>query len=107
MNVYLVIHDEGMYEGGSEVFGVYLDRATAEASVVSRTPSGARSKAWSAHNESCCGVVEFEVRDAPNVDIQEDDQPFDPNGPRLISDALADRLTSFSALANPYRTSAS
>ena len=66
MSVWLVIHDDRMWEmGDAYVCGVYASKEAAEASVVQRTPSGARSKAYGAHDEDCCGVSEWVVQTKP------------------------------------------
>jgi hypothetical protein len=56
--VYLLVHDD---VGDVGVRGVYDSREAAEKALVTRTPSGAVSKAWDAHNDGCCGVQEWDV----------------------------------------------
>jgi hypothetical protein len=71
-SVYLLCHSDGnTYEGGEEyVRGVFTTREAAEAALVTRTSSGARSKAWDAHNESCCGVEDWELQGAQTADAE-------------------------------------
>jgi hypothetical protein len=57
--VYIVVHDDGWGEG--EIRGVYDSRDGAEASIVTRTPSGRRSTSLDAHNERCCTITEREL----------------------------------------------
>jgi hypothetical protein len=60
--VYLLVHDDRMYDTGDvEVRGVYNSREAAEQALVTRTPSGAPSQAYDAHNAGCCGVQEWNV----------------------------------------------
>lgn len=91
MRVYLLNHDDRMYDmGDSYVRGVYATRGLAEADIVTRTPSGARSTRWDAHNESCCGVEDWDVLEAEKSDVKEGEPPYsDDNGGRLIPDSLA------------------
>ena len=56
--VYIVLHAE--YDD-LRIRGVYANRAAAEASLVTRTPSGAKSRAADAHDDWCCDIEEWEV----------------------------------------------
>ena len=59
LTVWLLIHDDREYDmGDTYVVGVYLTKALAEDKIVSRTPSGAKSRAWRAHDDLCCGVTD-------------------------------------------------
>ena len=105
MSVYLLIHDDRMYDmGDSYVRGVYRERATAEAAIVTRTASGAPSKAWAAHNESCCGVQEFDLLDTPETDVREDDPPFDATAGGVIPQGVLDAMAAQAAKPMPFRT---
>ena len=102
MNVYVVHHEDSDYDScSSEIRGVFDTREAAEASLVTRTPAGARSRAWDAHKESCCSVREWEVQTLPRPDVQHDPQPFaGPSAGQLIPDALVDDLIRFASSAS-------
>lgn len=90
--VYIIEHDIGGYDSQLEIRAVYATREVAEASVVTRTPSGERSEAWTAHNEACCGVVEHDVLSAPVFDVQADPEQVAQTGGSMVSDAFMDAL---------------
>lgn len=100
MNVYLLIHDDRYYDmGDTYVRGVFLAREAAEASLITRTASGAKSRAWGAHDKNCCGIEEREVADAPSLDLREDDPPLE--GPGLIPNELMDELVKIATAPIP------
>jgi hypothetical protein len=101
VNVYIIEHDDGI-DAGYSINGVYLTREAADASVVTRTASGARSRAYCAHNENCCSVTEYEVLDAPTLTVMED-PPDVPQGPGVIPDALVESILSGVTATNLYR----
>ena len=61
MEVYVLIHYE--YDD-LRLLGVYEAESDALAARISRTPSGARSRAYDAHSENCCSVETWEVHQA-------------------------------------------
>ena len=64
MEVYLLVHDFMYEESYSFVRGVYADEADALRERVTRTASGARSRAYDAHSENCCSVETWEIHQA-------------------------------------------
>jgi hypothetical protein len=99
MKVYLLIHEEDDYDSEFEVRGVYRHSNDAKAALITKTPAGNPSKAWDAHNNSCCSVMEYDVLDAPQLDIKDDPPPPDPNAIPLIRDDVADAFVKY--LLNP------
>lgn len=96
MTVYLVVHDDRVYDmGDTFVRGVFLTKQTAEASIVTRTPSGQKSRAYGAHDQHCCYVDEREVLDAPRVDVKPDPEPLTReqiDAGALIPESIVDAL---------------
>lgn len=90
-SVWLIMHDEGI-DAGYGVRAIYASEEAAKEALVTRTPSGQRSRAWGAHSDLCCSIEEREVFGEPVIDIRENDPPPDPNAPRLIRDDLVDAL---------------
>lgn len=104
MNVYLLIHDDRMYDmGDTYVRGVYARREDAEASIISRTASGAVSRAHDAHSASCCSVDEQEVTAGATVDVKSDPPPPSPSDERLIPDRLVTSMLRASLRPGPFR----
>lgn len=102
--VYVLMHDDRMYDmGDTYIRGIYLHRTHAEFALVSRTPSGAKSRAYGAHDEHCCSVDEHELADRPDVDIQEDPAPLDP-GSAVVPTRVVEAIQKFVARRNPYRS---
>lgn len=90
-SVWLLIHDDRHYDmGDTFVRGAYTAKLAADEAIVTRTASGRPSRAWSAHDEHCCSVEEFELLGDAVIDVREDDPPLDPNAPRIIPDSVAD-----------------
>lgn len=91
VSVWLLIHDDRHYDmGDMAVRGAYATAEAATSAIVTRTPSGQRSRAWAAHDENCCSVEEFEIEHEPQIDTKEDDPPM--TGPGLIPQGVADRI---------------
>jgi hypothetical protein len=103
-NVYLLIHDDrSMDMGDTCVRGIYADRVTAEADLVTRTPSGAKSRAYGAHDTYCCSVDEWDVLTAATPDIQDDPKPLTPeeaDGGAIVPRSMVTRV--FEEAARPY-----
>lgn len=103
MSVYVLMHDDRMDDmGDTYVRAIYEDRATAEGDIVSRTSSGRRSIAYDAHNESCCGVQEWDVLSASVPDIKADPPPFDGPYETLIPDAVSESIFAHLTKKGPY-----
>ena len=82
-SVWLLVHDDRSYDmGDTYVRGAFATREAAEASIVTRTPAGRRSRAFLAHDEWCCSVDEWTVEEVAVIETKEDDPP--PTGPGLI-----------------------
>jgi hypothetical protein len=65
--VYLLVHDDRMYDmGDMEIRGVYDSREAAEKALVTRAPRDAVLP-WDAHDAGCCGVQEWDVESGERV----------------------------------------
>jgi hypothetical protein len=103
VNVYVLIHDDRYYDmGDTSIRGIYVNRTTAESDIVTRTPSGAKSRAWGAHDTNCCSVDEWYVQEAVTPDVQDDPPPSDPKD-RVIPEGFLDAVVANLATPNPYR----
>ncbi len=104
MIVYLLVHERSDYDSGEfEIRGVYRHSADAKAALITKTPAGKPSKAWDAHNNSCCTVEEHDVWAAPHLDIKDDPPLPDPNatGGFLISQEMAEKMIANWGSLNP------
>lgn len=104
MNVYLLIHDDREYDmGDTYVRGVYQSSGDAEAAVVTRTASGARSRAYEAHDEHCCSVAEREILTATVPDAREDDPLVPQTGGAIIPESFIESYIRTVRAKSPLR----
>lgn len=100
MNVYVLFHDDRYYDmGDAYIRAVFLHEKDAHTSITTRTASGARSKAWDAHNEDCCSVLMFGPFDEAQIERKEDPPPPDPNAVRGISLISRDVIEAMASIA--------
>lgn len=101
--VYLLQHDDAYYDMGDVyVRGVFARKEDAEASIVTLTKSGNKSRAYGAHDENCCSVVEWDVEESPETDVQEDPPPAKLDD-SIIPQAFIEELAAQTAAPSPFR----
>ena len=102
--VYVLWHDDRYYDmGDSFIRGIYLTAELAEADVITRTPGGAKSRAYDAHDKHCCGVEAHDLQTTLTPDIKANPVPSDNTEGSLLSEAVTDKLAALLTSKNPYR----